>query len=83
MGKNVARTHLRGKKVSMVIHTCHQRFMVQADLGKKQDPVSKNNRNKKGLRFGLISTVLPSKHKVLCSNAKTAKKKKKKIEMYV
>jgi hypothetical protein len=35
------------------------------------------------LRFGLISTVLPSKHKVLCSNAKTAKKKKKKIEMYV
>jgi hypothetical protein len=50
------------------------RIEIQASLGKKQDPIARNTRAKKGWECGLNSRP-PSKHKVLSSNPSTAKTK--------
>jgi hypothetical protein len=53
--------------------------MVQASLGKNQDPVSKIIRSKKAGGLAQVVEHLPSKCAALISNPSTAKQKREKI----
>jgi hypothetical protein len=50
--------------------------MVQASLGKKQEPNLQTNRAKGAGVMAQVIEHLPSKCKALCSNPRTTKKKK-------
>jgi hypothetical protein len=62
----------------MIVGSLKCRIIVQANLGKKQDPISKIIIIK--WTRGVVQTVecLPSKQKILSSNPSTVKNKKEK-----
>jgi ethanolamine utilization protein EutQ (cupin superfamily) len=71
----LARSHLNGKNLGVVVCTCHPtyggRIVAQAGLGKKQDSTSQITRAQMG-------ECLHSKCKDLSSNSSTTKKKERK-----